>query len=81
MISLSGIQITNLELKKDDKGMSKISGNYSLISNTGVTLAKQSFGGSYSDINIPYSAETNDLHAKLSNSITDDVNSALGLGE
>ena len=61
-IELSGIQVTDLNLKKDEKGLSKISGNYALISNTGVTLAKQSFGGQYSDMDIPYSAETNDFH-------------------
>ena len=57
MISIKGITLANINIQKDEQGVNKVTGDYRLMSNTDVVLAKQGFNG-YSEIQIQFSLDT-----------------------
>ena len=78
-ITIQGIKLTSLSvtLNKED-GAYTFTGNYELISNTGVTLAKQSFNG-YNDVKLNGSIETNKALNDLVGVVKKDLNTTLGI--
>ncbi len=78
MIQLAGIVVSHFNVKRDDKGVLQLEGEYELKTNTGITVAKQGFN-SYNGIKIPLSAETSKLLSDLLVAVSRDVTTGLGL--
>jgi hypothetical protein len=76
---IKGIRLDNFDVKRENKdGILEITGNYSLISNADIVLAKQGFNG-YSEIKLAQTVETQQLLNKLALSIKSDIETILGL--
>ena len=77
-ITIEGVKISNIEVVRDSDGKLKLTGDYHILSNEGIVLAKQGFNG-YSEVEVPYSKSTMDTLNYLMLSVKDDVESSLGL--
>lgn len=78
-LTIDGVSIDNLEIKKKDAG-AKMEGRYELLGSNGTVLAKQSFN-TYGGIDIAHSAETQQAMNTLRVLVAKDINNYLGLGE
>lgn len=80
-ISIQGIKVKSLSLKKREDGQQAISGTYGLMSNADIELAAQGFDSetTYSDRKYAPSAETMTLANQLAASVAKDFNTTLGL--
>ncbi len=79
-ITIAGIRITEFNVSKVDTEELKVTGKYSLISNTGTVIAKQSFN-CYGDISLPQSPETMQAIQNVLSKAKKDLNTTLGLEE
>ena len=80
-VSIQGIRVDSVTISnKPDDGEDKVQGNYSLISNSGKVLAKQSFN-TYNEIKVNLPTDTvkamNDFMKKLKR----DIETVLGMDE
>ena len=80
MITIRGIKIDSVSITSDNDGKEKVSGAYSLMSSGDKVLAKQTFNG-YSDIAVPWSAETQKALNELMDGVKNDIQNTLGLSE
>lgn len=80
MITIKGIKVTSIDVDVDAEGKEKMTGKYSLISNTDKVLAKQGFN-SYNDIEVAWSSDTKIALQNLLKGIKQDVKTTLGLTE
>lgn len=77
-IQIDGVQIKKMSIVRDEKGVPILTGEYELKTNTGITVAVQSFND-YGGVKINFSEETMKNLNSLVAGITMNVNSALGL--
>ncbi len=77
-ITIDGIKISSISIQRDENGLPKLTGNYELVSATGVTIAKQSFNG-YNDIKLTNSSETQKVLTDFMMAVQTDLNTTLGL--
>ncbi len=78
-ITIEGIKISGINIKREEKdGVLDVTGSYELVSNTGVTLAKQSFND-YGGMKVQFSPVTVKLLRDAMSAIGDDLNMVLGL--
>ena len=80
MITIKGIKIKDVSITKDNDGITKVSGNYELLSNTDKVLAKQEFGG-YNSVKLEQSPDTAKLVMEAMLAIKNDLEIQLGLKE
>jgi hypothetical protein len=80
-VSIEGCKFESLSLTRDkETGQWNLGGSYTLISNTGVVLARQSING-YNDMKLEVSSESRQLMNALTASLQGDLNSVLGITE
>ena len=77
-ITIQGIRLKTVTLNFDNQGIMTIGGDYELLSNTGVVLAKQGFNG-YHDVKIPLRPETAAKVTGAIDGIKAELNKTLGM--
>ncbi len=78
-IQIEGAKLRTLNLSRDtESGQFKLTGQYELVSTTGVVIAKQSFN-SYNEIEVKPTSETQEFLNNLIQGFQGDLNRALGL--
>ena len=77
-ISIKGIRLDRLTVERDEDGKNKLTGSYSLMSNTDNVLAKQAFNG-YNDIELNPSATTVAALREFVELVKDDLHAVLGI--
>jgi hypothetical protein len=79
MISIKGLRIPSLEVRRDtEKGTLNVTGYYELVSENDIVLAKQSFND-YSGTKLALSSDSQSLLNQFVASIKSDAEKALGL--
>ena len=77
-ITLEGLKVTTVDIRRDETGKPVYTGNYELISSNGIVVAKQGMNG-YQQVAVAPSPKTSELMHNLMQSISDDARATLGL--
>lgn len=79
-ITIQGIRVKNYSVARElETGLLRVAGNYELVTELGVVMATQEFNG-YSGLKVTPSPATSKLLGELTQCLTSEINSLLGLG-
>lgn len=80
-ITLAGVRIKEVSLKREEDGKFKVSGEYQLLGSNNMVLATQTFGPSdYHNYKHNFGGSTGTAIVDLVRNVTEELNLSLGFG-